>query len=71
MGFGRILKRIIIIQALEQGQIIKSKQDGSREFISILAIILAIGYWIPSLLIYKDKSGDLISFWMDEVITES
>jgi hypothetical protein len=71
MGFGRTLKRIMTIQALEQGRITKSKQDGSREFISILATISAIGRWIPPLLIYKGESGDLISSWVDEVMTES
>jgi hypothetical protein len=42
MGFGRTLKRIMTIEALKAGRITKSKQDGSREFISILATISAI-----------------------------
>jgi hypothetical protein len=56
--------------ALESGRITKSKQDGSREFISILACISVIGKWIPPLLIYKGESGDLISTWVDKVTTE-
>jgi hypothetical protein len=71
MGFGRILKRIMTAIALKSGRIIKSKQDGSREFILILATILAIGRWIPPLLIYKGKLGDLMSTWINEVTTES
>ena len=71
MGFGRTLKRIMTKQALKSGRITKSKQDGSREFISILATISAIGRWIPPLLIYKGESGDLMSTWVDEVTTES
>jgi len=71
MGFGRTMKRIMTIQALKSGRITKSKQDGSREFISILATISAIGRWIPPLLIYKGESGDLMSTWVDEVTTES
>ena len=61
MGFGRTMKRIMTQEALKSGRIKKSKQDGSREFISILACISAIGKWIPPLLIYKGELGDLVS----------
>jgi DDE superfamily endonuclease len=71
MGFGCTMKRIISQQALKSGRVTKSKQDGSREFISILACISAIGKWIPPLLIYKGDSGDLMSTWVDEVTTDS
>ncbi len=43
IGFSRSLKRIMARAALESGRIMKSKQDGSHEFISILACISAIG----------------------------
>jgi hypothetical protein len=43
MGFSRTMKRIMTQEALKSGRIKKSKQDGSREFISILACISAIG----------------------------
>jgi hypothetical protein len=49
------------VEALKAGRITKSKQDNSREFILILATISAIKRWIPPLLIYKGKSGDLMS----------
>ena len=71
MGFGRTMKRIMTQEALKLGRIKKLKQDGSREFISILACISAIGKWISPLLIYKGESGDLISTWVDEVKTDS
>jgi hypothetical protein len=71
MGFGRSLKRIMTRAALDSGRVSKSKQDGSREFISVLACISAIGKWIPPLLVYKGESGDLMSTWVDEVITDS
>jgi hypothetical protein len=61
IGLGRSLKRVMAREALKSGRITKAKQDGSREFISILACISAIGRWIPPLLIYKGESGDLIS----------
>ena len=71
IGFGCTMKRIMTQEALKSGRIKKSKQDGSREFISILACISAIGKWIPPLLIYKGESGDLISTWVDEVKIDS
>jgi hypothetical protein len=43
MGFGRSLKRIMVREALKSERIIKAKQNRSREFISILAYISAIG----------------------------
>jgi hypothetical protein len=55
---------------LESGRITKLKQDGSCEFISILACISVIRKWIFSLLIYKGELGDLISTWVNEVMTE-
>ena len=61
IGLSRSLKRVMIRAALEQGRITKSKQDGSREFLSILACISAIGKWVLLLLVYKGESGDLIS----------
>jgi hypothetical protein len=43
IGYGRSLTRIMTKAALASGRITKSKQDRSREFISILACISAIG----------------------------
>ena len=71
MGLGRTMKRIMVQEALKSGRITKAKQDGSREFISVLACISAIGRWTPPLLIYKGDSGDLISTWVDDVTTDS
>ena len=71
IGFGRSLKRIMTRATLESGRITKAKQDRSREFISLLAYISAIGKWILPLLVYKGESGDLMSTWVDEVITDS
>jgi hypothetical protein len=71
MGFGRSLKRIMTRATLESGRVSKSKQDGSREFISILVCISAIGKWVPPLLVYKGESGNLMSTWVDKVTTDS
>jgi hypothetical protein len=43
IGYGHSFKRVIIKEALKSGRIKKAKQDGSREFISCLACISAIG----------------------------
>ncbi|KAF4627253.1 hypothetical protein G7Y89_g10904 [Cudoniella acicularis] len=71
IGLGRTLKRIITQEALKSGRVKKAKQDGSREFISILACISAFGKWIPPLLVYKGDLGDLQNTWVDDVTTKS
>ena len=43
------------------------KQDGSREFISILTYICADGTHGPPTLIYQGKSFDLQSSWIEDV----
>jgi hypothetical protein len=67
MGLGQTLKRIMTLAALKSGRVTKSKQDGSREFISILACVSAIGKAIPPLLLYRGESGDLLDTWVDDV----
>ncbi len=42
-------------------------QDGSREFISLLACILAIGRCLPAALIYKSKGFDLQDTWVEDL----
>jgi hypothetical protein len=54
-------------EAYEKGRVRKARQDGSREFISLLACISAIGQAIPPLLIYAGVSGDLMNTWVDKV----
>ena len=43
------------------------KQDGSREFISILAYICADGTHGPPTLIYQGKSFDLQLSWVEDI----
>ena len=54
-------------EAYEKGQIRQACQDGNREFISLLACICADGTWIPPSLIYKGKSQDLQSSWVENL----
>jgi hypothetical protein len=59
------------LQALQSSRVTKNKQDGNREFISLLACVSAIGKAIPPLLIYKGASGDLQSSWVEDVTEDS
>ena len=67
IGLEQTLKQIITLAALKSGRVTKSKQDGSRKFISILACVSAIGKAIPPLLLYRGESGDLLDTWVDNV----
>ena len=54
-------------QAYESGRVNSVRQDGSREFISLLAFICADGTAGPPVLIYKGASGDLQNIWVGDV----
>jgi hypothetical protein len=54
-------------QAYESGRVNSARQDGSREFISLLAFICADGTTSPPALIYKGASGDLQNTWVGDV----
>ena len=47
-----------------------ASQDGSREFISLLACICADGTALPLALIYLGKSCDLQDTWVADVTAE-
>jgi hypothetical protein len=51
----------------DSGRIKAARQDGSREFISLLASICADGSALPPVLIYKGDSGDLRLTWMNDL----
>ena len=53
-------------EALDSGRIQYASQDGSREFISLLACISATGTAIPPALIYQGESGTLQSSWVED-----
>ena len=71
IGFARILKHIIAISAFKSGRVTKARQDGSREFISLLACVLATGKWIKPLLVYPGVSQDLRTGWVQDIIEDS
>ena len=53
-------------EALKSTRLTKASQDGSREFISVLACMSALGKTIPPALIYQAKSGDLMDTWVED-----
>ncbi len=66
IGLSAAVKRIISTEALKSGRIIGACQDGSREFISLLACICADETAIPPALIYKGESFDLQDTWVED-----
>lgn len=66
IGQASATKRIMSKEALENGRITHASQDGSREFISLLACISADGVALPPSLIYRGDSGTLQDTWMED-----
>jgi len=66
LGICRTMKRIISINQLRTKKLLGANQDGSREFISLLACICADGTTLPPGLIYQGKSGDLQDVWLED-----
>ena len=67
IGLAHALKRIMTQEAYDQFRIRAAKQDGSWEFISLLATICADGTKVPPALIYQGVSRDLQDSWVDEL----
>ena len=59
-------QRIMTLEALLSGRITRASQDGSREFITLLACINALGYALPPTLIYQGDSGTLQDTWLED-----
>jgi hypothetical protein len=59
LSLAHAIKRIMTHDALKKGKIMGASQDGSQEFISLLACICANGTALPLALIYLGKSCDL------------
>ena len=66
MGITNILKRIVPIEALKSGRLIAAMQDGSREFLSLLAAISAAGKVLPPALIYQSDSDTFQDTWLED-----
>ena len=66
IGFMAAVKRIMTLEAFESGRITFATQDGSREFISLLACICANGTALPPALIYRGDSKVLQDTWLED-----
>lgn len=71
ISIGHSIKRVIICDIYNSGRVTKNKQDGCREFISLLACVNASKRAILLLPIYKGASGNLQSSWVKDVTKES
>jgi hypothetical protein len=65
LGICQATKRIVPVKHL-QGKCRGTVQDGSREFISVLACVNATGECLPPALIYQGDSGDLQNTWLED-----
>lgn len=65
------MKRIVPIDHLRSKKVLGSSQDGSREFISLLATICADGSALPPALIYQGDSYDLQDTWLEDYDSSS
>jgi hypothetical protein len=65
------MRRIVLLQSLKEGKIKGAIQDGSREFISLLAAISATSERMPPALIYRSDSGDMQDSWLEDFDTTS
>jgi hypothetical protein len=66
IGLSRSTKRIISINALKSKRTTRASQDGSREFITLIASICADGSSLAPALIYQGASHDLQDTWLDD-----
>jgi len=66
IGIAGQAKRIFTTTGLKSGKIRGAGTDGSREWISIIACVSAIGDRLPPTLIYKGVSGDLQTAWIED-----
>ena len=64
IGICRTKKRIVSKSQLHSKKMLGAIQDGSTEFISLVACICADRTTIPPALIYQGESGDLQDTWL-------
>ena len=60
------MKRIVPRKHLESKKTLGTNQDGSREFISLLATVCADGTSLPPALIYQGNTYDLQDTWLED-----
>jgi hypothetical protein len=58
------VKRIFPKALMKKQKLLGARKDGSREWITLLATICAVGSSLPPALIYKAVSGNLQDTWL-------
>jgi hypothetical protein len=66
IGLSRSTKRIASVKSLKSKRTLGASQDGSREFITLIATICADGSHVTPALIYQGASHDLQDTWLEE-----
>ena len=64
-------QRIFNIQAWKDGKLLGAGQDGSREWIILIASICIDGTAIPPAIIYASQSGNLQNSWVEDFYPET
>ena len=59
-------KRVVNKKAVESGKLLGSGQDGSREWISLLATICMDSTVLPPSIIYQAQTGNLQDTWLED-----
>ena len=65
IGYIQKQRRIFYREALEQGKLLGVAQDGSREFITVLAAVCMDGTALPAGLIYSADTFNIQDSWLD------
>ncbi len=66
LGIGGRSKRVFSRRMYEQGKLRAYIQDGSREWLTLLACICADGTTLPPALIYQSSVGAIQESWLEE-----
>ena len=66
IGVIMTMRRIVASAQLKSKKLLGASQDGSREFISLVAGICADGEALPPALIYRGKFNDLQDSWLED-----
>ena len=67
IGYSRSTKRIVIQIAYNCSQLISAQHNRNREWVTLLAAIIAIRQKLPLALIYQGELYDLQSTWIEDV----
>lgn len=66
IGHLQKVKRVFPKALMQQQKLLGTAQDGSREWITLIATICADGSSLPPALIYRAVSGDLQDSWLQD-----